>query len=115
MTVRRRRRLLALLTAGLLLTAVAYVWLWPEVRIAWADDPVSQIRIGMTRAEVQAVIGRPPDWEHEHEGRPVADVWKSGGEDFHVQYDTDGRALSFWRDDNPVRRVTRWVRRLLNR
>jgi hypothetical protein len=115
MTVQRRRRLLALLAASLLLTAVAYVWLWPEVRIAWADDPASQVRLGMTRAEVQALIGRPPDREHKDGGRPVTDVWNTGGEDFHVNYDADGRAFSFTREDNPVRKATRWVRRLFNR
>lgn len=112
MRVQRRRRLLALSTAGLLLIAGAYVWLWPQVRFARA---LSRVRIGMPRAEVQAVIGRPPDREYEHDGRPIEEVWKSGGEDFHVGYDRDSRVVAFWQKENAFEKVTRWVRELFNR
>jgi hypothetical protein len=113
MTVRRRRWSLAFLTAGLLLIAATYLWLWPEVRIALADDPVSRIRLGMTPTEVHAIMGRRPD--REHDGRPIIEVWNSGGEEFHVTYGSDGRARSMMREDNPIRKASRWVRKLFNR
>jgi hypothetical protein len=114
MTVKRGRPLRMLLIAGVLLTVAAYGWLWPEIRIALVDDPVARVQIGMTRAQVHAIIGRPPDLENEIDGRALTDVWSSAGEDFHVHY-SDGRAFSFWRGDNPIRWITRKVRNLFKR
>jgi hypothetical protein len=57
---RRNRRLLMLaLPAGLVVLAVAAGWFWP--RAAITRESAAKIEVGMTRAEVETILGGPAD------------------------------------------------------
>ena len=114
MILRRRRLLIVLLVFALLAAGGSYLWVWPEVKVAWSRDNVPLVEMGMTRAEIHALIGRPPDIVNEMDGAPIADIWDSNGEKFRVVY-AQGRAQQSVREDNPVRWATRKVHNFFSR
>jgi hypothetical protein len=123
----RRRKLLVVLAGLAVLAAAAgafVLWAQPS-RVAWAD--LAQIRIGMSRAEVRALLGEPGDyrsrptnygWDWSRSGPPVYyDGWYDDEAAIEVNYARcDGKFIVMNRrigiDEEPfLRRVQRLWRR----
>src|SRR4051812_28015031 len=101
MTIKRRRILVAALLVGMLLTAAAYLWVWPDVCAAWSN-PAFRIRLGMNRAQVHTTVGRPPDAQQQLRGLPLIDTWNLDDDQIRVYYDTTtGCVFSVRTKDTP--------------
>jgi hypothetical protein len=89
MTIRRRRLWLVAL-AGLVLARGVWVWS-ASTHVLWVKD-VSRIVDGMSRSDVAAALGRPPD-HHYQTGYYVdsSEMWEVIDGSIYVQYNRNFR------------------------
>jgi hypothetical protein len=122
---RRTRRLLLFTMPALALLAVGVLLLWP--RTAITRENAAKIREGMTRAEVEAILGktpvpRPTDkkiWHRTPNGAEmfVGDYWWEGDMVVIVAFDDAGKVRETQtfevpdsaRRDTFLDRVRRWL------
>jgi hypothetical protein len=67
----RRRRLLAVSVAGLLVLGVGALWLFVGARPSPYNGAYGKIRLGMTRAEVDALLPEPNAFDQARASGPV--------------------------------------------
>lgn len=82
--LRSRRRWFVLL-AGLGLAASCWVW---AMSTSLQCTDIARIKIGMTRDEISAVLGKPPDLRYELSGLvQLMDTWEVSDGSITVEYD----------------------------
>jgi SmpA / OmlA family len=125
MTRRSRRLVLFALTAGLPVALIAAWLVWP--RTAITRENAAQIREGMTRSEVEAILGRTPIprptdrkiWHRTPNGAEmfVGDYWWEGDMVVIVAFDDAGKVRETQtfevpdsrRRDTFLDKVRRWL------
>jgi hypothetical protein len=114
--MKHRRRLF--LGLGLVMLAVGGV-----VCLAWQESQVDLIEIGMTRAQVEAILGPTDNYSPilavagpPGVVPPIADVpqwsasWQTGTAFIDVMFDASGRVShKFMRNDPLLNRIRRWL------
>ena len=89
---RKRRRWIALLVVVAVLAGAA--WLFVPTRGPVDAAAVDRVQVGMTRPEVEAVLGGGPDAIKGPTANPRTAVWLGTDGSVFVQFGPDGRVVS---------------------
>ena len=122
----KRRYLLLLILVVLALAAVLAVCYWPPLHLSITKESVNRIKLGMTRADVEAILGPPRNDEDKYIGdrsgvfsvliefdphsSPVTNLcWASNEAEIGAGFNQDGILVEIRQyPDRLVRRETRW-------
>jgi hypothetical protein len=122
-----RRRVLLLGSVAVVAALAVAVWVWPRPSAITVEN-AERIQNGMTRAEVEAILGGPARWEassdavttarhgHARPSEPPDHQWVSDYAVVWVFFDDDGLVLGtmsravFPTDESLLDRFRRWLR-----